>query len=29
MAENSPRIRRRDKLKQKLGFGQSSANEAP
>jgi len=29
MAENSPRIRRRDKLKQKLGFGQSSSNEAP
>ena len=29
MAEISPRIRKRDKLKQKLGFGRSSSDEAP
>lgn len=29
MAETSPRMRKRDKLKQKLGFGQSSHDEAP
>jgi hypothetical protein len=29
MAENSARIRTRDKLKQKLGFGRSSSDEAP